>query len=857
MFTTLLLIFHIFHILPLTTSCTTVIVSSQASNNNGAMCSHSNDGDGDVAGTLRNVPAANWLNHSQRKVSNGEIPQISHTYQYKTEGYSVMNEHHVGLCESTCKGIFDANTGWGNKGLLNIVDLSQLALERSTTAKEAVQIMGNLATTFGYHDAAESMFVVDPDDAWIFHILPDDTNTSAIWIAQQLKDSEISTVANAFVIRNIQFPLDGSDPSNRFLGSANLKPIAIKYNWWKKTDHAFDFSKIYSLGELGSKYNSGRRMWESYRILAPNTKLSPTYNHFNTDIPYPTVVAVTPNSISPTLIMTVMRSYFSDTIYDLTGGTNGTLNSALAAGSHGNPFRAHANPETNILFPNGRFERPIATWKTQVSYIVTPKNGVIWFAPHSALTSVYIPFLVEMSITSSIAGPVSINQVNHSTAFWANRYVYHLSQLNFQHAYKDIEKTRTPLELQSWVLINKIASSSSISNAIATQLLNKNANDIISKWWNLSELLLIKYAEGNCNGCQEVPRHLGYPSWWLLDVGYAHPLPTDAVAPSVVSPIYVPGCQDKVYGECGTKIVPGKTILCCNEMKCAPAQKGAPSVCLPATKPEIRTTVLITGCAGRTGSTLYKQLKRIGSINVRGLVRNITKARQRLGCNKCDASEGIYVGDVTKINTLTDAFTNVDTVIILTGSYPIQLSNGSYVYPKGGTPRDVDYLGSNNQVKTSVSVKTVSNIILVSSMGTTTPGSFLDLLGNGYSLDYKLNSEIYLMQTSIESMTSSTTIKYTIVKPSGLLPATGITNASYLIGHNDCLTCTTCFEITRSDLANVLVHAVVNSSLFENTRFDLSSDKKHVVVPGARDWNRLSEEAKDVMYPSSVVGCGV
>merc|ERR1711865_358537 len=113
---------------------------------------------------------------------------------------------------------------------------------------------------------------------------------------------------------------------------------------------------------------------------------------------------------------------------------------------------------------------------------------------------------------------------------------------------------------------------------IATQLLNKNANDIISKWWNLSELLLIKYAEGNCNGCQEVPRHLGYPSWWLLDVGYAHPLPTDAVAPSVVSPIYVPGCQDKVYGECGTKIVPGKTILCCNEMKCAPAQKGAPSV---------------------------------------------------------------------------------------------------------------------------------------------------------------------------------------------------------------------------------------------------------------------------------------
>ena len=45
------------------------------------------------------------------------------------------------------------------------------------------------------------------------------------------------------------------------------------------------------------------------------------------------------------------------------------------------------------------------------------------------------------------------------------------------------------------------------------------------------------------------------------------------------------GCQDKVYGECGTGIVGNTTIQCCNEMQCAPAQKGAPPVCLPATPP--------------------------------------------------------------------------------------------------------------------------------------------------------------------------------------------------------------------------------------------------------------------------------
>ena len=42
-----------------------------------------------------------------------------------------------------------------------------------------------------------------------------------------------------------------------------------------------------------------------------------------------------------------------------------------------------------------------------------------------------------------------------------------------------------------------------------------------------------------------------------------------------------PGCQDKAFGECGSGIVPGKTVECCNHMRCAPAKKGAPLVCQP------------------------------------------------------------------------------------------------------------------------------------------------------------------------------------------------------------------------------------------------------------------------------------
>ena len=79
-----------------------------------------------------------------------------------------MNEFSVGLCESTCKAKFNSSHGDGNNGILNIVDLSQLALERSKTALEAVQTMGELAEKYGYHDAGESMLVVDSNSSWIF-----------------------------------------------------------------------------------------------------------------------------------------------------------------------------------------------------------------------------------------------------------------------------------------------------------------------------------------------------------------------------------------------------------------------------------------------------------------------------------------------------------------------------------------------------------------------------------------------------------------------------------------------------------------------------------------------------------------
>ena len=51
--------------------------------------------------------------------------------------------------------------------------------------------------------------------------------------------------------------------------------------------------------------------------------------------------------------------------------------------------------------------------------------------------------------------------------------------------------------------------------------------------------------------------------------------------------------------------------------------------------------VLVTGATGRLGSQVYKLLRaQRGAGNVRAMVTNLTKAKEVLGCTKCDASEG-------------------------------------------------------------------------------------------------------------------------------------------------------------------------------------------------------------------------
>lgn len=165
--------------------CTVFLAGPEATTDGSVLVSHSNDGEFETDPRLVKVPAQDYPPSSFRPVyfspesypryvgkergvpeyypdadededdpsfaPIGYIPQVTHTFAYLEETYGAVNEHQVGIGESTCSGVFGAAPLGAPNGtaMLSVDALTQIAMERATTAREAVQLMGDLAVTYG------------------------------------------------------------------------------------------------------------------------------------------------------------------------------------------------------------------------------------------------------------------------------------------------------------------------------------------------------------------------------------------------------------------------------------------------------------------------------------------------------------------------------------------------------------------------------------------------------------------------------------------------------------------------------------------------------------------------------------
>eukprot|EP00535_Pseudo-nitzschia_heimii_P007511 CAMPEP_0197188336 /NCGR_PEP_ID=MMETSP1423-20130617/17632_1 /TAXON_ID=476441 /ORGANISM="Pseudo-nitzschia heimii, Strain UNC1101" /LENGTH=633 /DNA_ID=CAMNT_0042640143 /DNA_START=94 /DNA_END=1995 /DNA_ORIENTATION=+ len=564
-------------------ACTVFVVGKDASADGSVMCSHSNDGEFDTDPRLVKIPA---LNHSDDRrpiffspesypryvgydrgipeyyPKEGErhepfdpigyIPQVPQTYAYLEETYGAVNEMQVGIGESTCSGVFGArpiHQHPNGTALFSIDELSRVAMERASTARQAIELMGELAEAHGFYGAgefegtAESLAVTDPEEAWIFHILPDPTGKSAIWVAERVDDDKFAVIANMFVIRQV----DPEDTS-RFLMSDSVHEVAINYGWWSSVekDGLLDFTKIYSDGEYAHKYYSGRRMWGAYRLSAPSQNFPSDYTDLQSDPVYP--FAITPDRpLTERDLFRFHRDTYRGTQFDLSAQGN------LAGGAFGTPDRWKAGPNESTKVA-GNWERAIGLYRTSDTYVVQSKSegrlssigAILWFGPSSPLATVFTPFVVSMSDV-----PVSFRSGHQSvfsreSAFWAACYAHNIANLKWSYMIEDITKRQDELEIASLELVASIRKDHRHHGNLdlVEGALAENANSIVKALWSLSDELIFRYADGFLNFREseidenggEITRVLGYPAWWLEAVGYKDGPPPPPTKPRCCDP---------------------------------------------------------------------------------------------------------------------------------------------------------------------------------------------------------------------------------------------------------------------------------------------------------------------------------
>jgi len=301
-------------------SCTSIMVGRKASTDGSVMTSHTCDSW--YRTWMRVVPAANHKTtervpifegrmHTQSAADStkmyrrGDIPQVSHTYRYLDTAYPCLNEHQLGIGETTISG---RDTLRNPRGLFFIEELQRIALERCRTAREAIHLMGDLVREYGYGDSGECLTIADSHEVWIFEIFGEGpSRLGGVWAARRIPDDEIAVSANISRIAEV----DPTDTLN-CLASENVFEVARQLKLWDGKQ-PFCFWLAYSGGNyFGEEKNYSVREHFIMDALAPSLHLSDTVRQLP--------LSVRPDApVSAERVMRLLASYYEGTPKSLAG----------------------------------------------------------------------------------------------------------------------------------------------------------------------------------------------------------------------------------------------------------------------------------------------------------------------------------------------------------------------------------------------------------------------------------------------------------------------------------------------------------------------------------------------------------
>ena len=481
-------------ILPLH-ACTNLVVGKKASKDGSVIISYSQDDYGAFE-PLRVIPAADHpagamhaLYHYESGNYLGEIPEVAHTYGI----VGLMNEHQLSIHETTYGGREELTDTVS--GLIDYGSLMVLGLQRSKTAREAIQVMTELTDKYGYESEGESFTIADPNEAWIMDMIGKGPgNKGTVWVAVRIPDDCISGHANQSRIH--QFPL--KDKKN-CLYAKDVISFAKEKGYFNGKDADFSFADSYAPLDFGGLRYCEARIWSYFNKWAAED-MSPYLAFAMGD----TKGQVLPLYVKPKAPLSVQD--VKDMMRDHYEGTPMDLTQDIGMGAWEMPYR----PTPLSFEVDGKKyfnERPISTQQSACVYVSQMRSwlpdyigGVTWFANDDANMVAFTPVYCNMTQAPECYDKSTADAFHFSTrsAYWVENWVSNMVYLRYNLLFPELQKVRDRLEKDYNSLQDEIETkAASMSKEEAIKYLSayshRIAGAMMDEWNQLAQLIIVKY----------------------------------------------------------------------------------------------------------------------------------------------------------------------------------------------------------------------------------------------------------------------------------------------------------------------------------------------------------------------------